>query len=37
MVVFAGFSVFYLKEGFRWNYGVAFALLCGAVYFVFRW
>ena len=34
--VFAAFSMFYLREAFRWNYGVAFALMLGAVYFMFR-
>ncbi|MDB5105039.1 MAG: hypothetical protein JWP91_2728 [Fibrobacteres bacterium] len=36
LVVFSGFSILYLKESFRWNYGAAFLCLVGAVYFVFR-
>jgi uncharacterized protein (DUF486 family) len=36
LVVFAFFSVLYLKEGLRWNHGVSFLLLLGAVFFAFR-
>jgi uncharacterized protein (DUF486 family) len=36
LVVFAFFSVLYLKESFRWNHGVSFALLLGAVFFAFK-
>ena len=36
LTVFAGFSVWYLKEGFRWNYAIAFLFMVGAVFFVFR-
>jgi len=36
LVVFAGFSIFYLKEEFRWNYLVAFGLIIGAVFFMFK-
>src|SRR5213075_1772681 len=35
LVVFAIFSVTYLKEQFRWNYIVAFAFIVGAVFFMF--
>jgi uncharacterized protein len=35
LVVFAGFSVMYLKEEFRWNYAVGFALILAAVAVVF--
>ncbi len=35
LVVFGAFSVLYLKEQFKWNYAVAFALIVGAVFFVF--
>lgn len=35
LVVFTAFSVFYLKQEFRWNYLVAFAFIVGAVFFVF--
>jgi uncharacterized protein len=36
LVVFAGFSTFYLKETLRWNHAVGFLFLIGAVYFIFR-
>jgi uncharacterized protein len=36
LVVFGFFSVLYLKEEFRWNYGVAFLLILGAVFFMFK-
>ena len=36
LVVFAVFSVVYLKESFRWNYLVGFALIIAAVFFVFH-
>ena len=36
LVVFCVFSVFYLKEELRWNYLVGFALIIGAVFFIFR-
>lgn len=36
LVVFSIFSVLYLKEQFRWNYAVAFMLMVGAVFFVFK-
>jgi len=36
LVVFAGFSLAYLKEPLRWNHGVGFALLVAAVFFVFK-
>jgi uncharacterized protein len=36
LVVFAGFSVFYLKEGLRWNYLVGFGFMILAVFFIFR-
>ncbi len=36
LVVFSIFSTTYLKEQFRWNYVVAFALMVAAVYFMFR-
>jgi uncharacterized protein (DUF486 family) len=34
--VFSVFSIVYLKEGFRWNYGAAFLCMVAAVFFVFR-
>jgi uncharacterized protein (DUF486 family) len=36
LVVFAGFSILYLKEEFRWNYMVGFGLIILAVIFIFR-
>ena len=36
LVVFAGFTIFYLKEEFKWNYLVAFGLMVGAVFFMFK-
>ncbi len=36
LVVFAAFSVLYLKESLRWNYVVGFALIAAAVFFIFR-
>lgn len=35
LLVFAVFSVIYLKESLRWNYLVGFALILAAVWFVF--
>src|SRR5690606_24285448 len=36
LVVFAGFSVLYLKESFTLNHVVGFALICCGAFFVFR-
>lgn len=36
LVVFCVFSVLYLKEGLKWNYGAAFVCLVAAVFFVFK-
>ena len=36
LVVFSVFAVLYLKEPFHWKYLVSFALLLGAVYFMFK-
>lgn len=36
LLVFVGFSVLYLKEELKWNYVVGFALILGAVFFIFR-
>ncbi len=36
LVVFAGFSVFYLKEELKWNYLVGFVFILAAVFFVFK-
>ncbi|HET9903768.1 MAG TPA: DMT family protein [Xanthobacteraceae bacterium] len=38
LVVFAGFSILYLKESFTWNYAVGFAFIAAGAFFVFhRW
>jgi hypothetical protein len=36
LVIFSIFAVVYLKEPFHWRYLVSFALLLGAVYFMFK-
>lgn len=36
LVVFGFFSLLYLKEEFRWNYGVAFLFILLAVFFAFK-
>lgn len=36
LVVFCVFSVLYLKEDLKWNYLVGFAMMLGAVFFVFK-
>lgn len=36
LIVFSVFSVFYLKEPFRWNTLLGFAMMVGAVFFIFR-
>lgn len=36
LVVFAVFSVLYLKESFKWNYAVSFLFVLGAVFFMFK-
>lgn len=36
LTVFAFFAVFYLKEPFKMQYLISFALLIGAVYFMFK-
>lgn len=36
LVVFAVFSVLYLKEEFKWNYAVGFLMMIGAVFFIFK-
>ena len=36
LVVFAVFSVVYLKEDFKWNYAVGFTMMIGAVFVVFH-
>jgi uncharacterized protein len=36
LVVFARFSVLYLKEPLTWNYAIGFALIAAGAFFVFR-
>ena len=36
LMVFAVFSVLYLKEAVRWNHVVAFGLIVAAVFFMFK-
>ncbi len=36
LVVFCGFSVWYLKEPLKWNYLVGFCLIIAAVFFIFK-
>lgn len=36
LLVFAGFSVLYLKEAFAWNHAVGFALIAFGAFFVFQ-
>ena len=36
LTIFVFFSVWYLKEDFRWNYAVGFGLILLAVFFVFK-
>jgi uncharacterized protein (DUF486 family) len=36
LLVFAGFSVLYLKEALHWNHAIGFALIAAGAFFVFR-
>ena len=36
LVVFAVFSVLYLKQDFRWNYAVGFGLIVAAAFVIFH-
>jgi uncharacterized protein (DUF486 family) len=36
LLVFAGFSVVYLKEPITWNYAIGFVLIAAGAFFVFR-
>ncbi|MDB5571116.1 MAG: hypothetical protein JWN93_2299 [Hyphomicrobiales bacterium] len=36
LVVFAGFSAFYLKEPLGWNHAVGFALIAAGAWFIFQ-
>lgn len=38
LIVFAGFSVFYLGEAIRWNHAIGFGLIALGSYFIFtKW
>ena len=36
LIVFVVFSVFYLKEDFKWNHLVGFVLIMGSAFFIFK-
>jgi uncharacterized protein len=36
LVIFCGFSVWYLKEPLRWNYVIGFLFIVAAVFFIFK-
>jgi uncharacterized protein (DUF486 family) len=36
LLVFAGFSVFYLREALTWNHAIGFALIALGAFFVFK-
>jgi len=36
LVVFAVFSILYLRQDFKWNYAVAFMLIIAAAYLMFK-
>jgi uncharacterized protein len=36
LLVFAGFSVLYLKEPITWNYAIGFVLVAAGAFFIFR-
>ena len=36
LLVFAGFSVLYLKEPITWNHVIGFALIAGGAFFIFK-
>ncbi len=36
LVVFAGFSIVYLRQGLTWNHLVGFTLIAAGAFFVFR-
>ena len=36
LLVFAGFSILYLKEPITWNYAVGFVPVAAGAFFVFR-
>jgi hypothetical protein len=36
LTVFAGFSVFWLKESLTWNHAIGFALIAAGAFFIFK-
>lgn len=36
LVVFAVFSILYLREEFKWNYGLGFGMIALAVFIIFK-
>jgi uncharacterized protein (DUF486 family) len=36
LLVFVGFSIFYLREPITWNYAIGFALVAAGAFFIFR-
>ena len=36
LMVFAGFSVFWLKESLTWNHAIGFALIAAGAFFIFQ-
>lgn len=36
LAVFAGFSIFWLKESLTWSHGVGFALIAAGAFFIFH-
>lgn len=36
LLVFAGFSVFWLKESLTWNHAIGFALIAAGAFFIFH-
>ncbi|MFC5508807.1 MULTISPECIES: DMT family protein [Hyphomicrobiales] len=36
LTVFAGFSVFWLKESLTWNHAIGFALIAAGAFFIFH-
>jgi uncharacterized protein len=36
LMIFAGFSIFYLKEPMTWNYAIGFGFVAVGAFFVFR-
>ena len=36
LVVFSGFSIWYLKQDIKWNYAVGFFFIVVAAFFIFK-